>query len=91
MVTSNLKFQTNNSVNFVNGINYIDVNRLDTLSQTNNDLTSDYHGNNLSNQLLFRHAFKKRGRSISLGINNSSSDKMGNNYLNAINNYYTGN
>lgn len=90
LVTSNLKFQTNNSANFVHGINYIDVNRQDTLSQTNNDLTSDYHGNNFSNQVLYRHAFKKRGRSISLGITNSLSDKLGNNYLNAINNYFTG-
>ena len=59
LATSNLKFQTNNSANFVHGINFVDVNRQDTLSQTDNDLTSDYHGNNLSNQLLFRHAFKK--------------------------------
>ena len=90
IATSNLKFQTNNSANFVHGINYVDVNRQDTLSQTDNDLTSDYHGNNLSNQVLFRHAFTKRGRSISVGISNSSSDKLGNNYLNAINNYFTG-
>ena len=90
LVTSNLKFQTNNSANFVHGINYVDVNQQNTLSQTDNDLTSDYHGNNFSNQVLYRHAFKKRGRSISLGIANSSSDKLGNNYLNAINNYFTG-
>ncbi|MEO8860838.1 MAG: outer membrane beta-barrel protein, partial [Ginsengibacter sp.] len=88
LVTSNLNFQTNNSANYVHGINYIDVNRLDRISQTDNDLTSDFHGNNLSNQILFRHGFKKRGRSLSLGINNSVSDKLGNNYLNAINTYF---
>lgn len=88
LVTSNLNFQRNNSANYVHGINYIDVNRLDKISQTDNDLTSDFHGNNLSNQILFRHGFKKRGRSLSLGINNSVSDKSGNNYLNAINTYF---
>ena len=88
LVTSNLNFQRNNSANYVHGINYLDVNRLDKISQTDNDLTSDFHGNNLSNQILFRHGFKKRGRSLSLGINNSVSDKSGNNYLNAINTYF---
>ncbi len=88
LVTSNLNFQTNNSANYVHGINYIDVNRLDRISQTDNDLTSNFHGNNLSNQILFRHGFKKRGRSLSFGINNSVSDKLGNNYLNAINTYF---
>ncbi len=64
------------------------MNRLDRISQTDNDLTSNFHGSNLSNQILFRHGFKKRGRSLSLGINNSVSDKLGNNYLNAINTYF---
>lgn len=88
LATSNLNFQTNNSINFVHGINYVDPGRLNKISQTNNDLTSDNHGNNLSNLVLFNHAFKKRGRSISLGISNNSSDKFGNNYLNAVNNYF---
>jgi hypothetical protein len=87
LLTSYLNFQSNNSLNDVTGINYIDEALQNKISQTANNLTSDQHGNNLSNQVLFRHAFKKRGRSISLGITNSSSDKLGNNYLNAINNY----
>ena len=58
------------------------------ISQTDNDLNSDFHGNNLSNLILFRHAFPKRGRSISLGISNNLSDKVGENYLTAANVYY---
>ena len=88
LLTSYLNFQSNNSLNDVTGTNYIDEALQNKISQTANNLTSDQHGNNLDNQVLFRHAFKKRGRSISLGINNSSSDKLGNNYLNAINNYF---
>ncbi|MEO7120245.1 MAG: carboxypeptidase regulatory-like domain-containing protein, partial [Ginsengibacter sp.] len=88
LFTSYLNFQNNNSVNYVDGINYVDVNRQNKISSTINDLTSNYRGNNLNNQVLFRHAFKKRGRSISLGITNSSSDKLGDVYLNAVNNYF---
>ncbi|MDQ2719520.1 MAG: outer membrane beta-barrel protein [Bacteroidota bacterium] len=88
LVTSNLKFQDNNSVNFVNGTNYLDVNRQTILSKTVNDLNSRYWGNSLSNQVLFRHAFHKRGRSISLGINGNFNDKSGDNYLTAVNTYY---
>ena len=88
LVTSNLNFQTNNSINLINGTNYEDVNRLNEISETVNNLNSDFHGNNLSNLVLFRHAFAKRGRSISLGISNNLSDKVGENYLTAINKYY---
>ncbi len=88
LVTSNLNFQTNNSVNFVSGINYLDVNRQNKISETDNDITSNFHGNSLSNQVLFRHAFPKRGRSISVGISNNFSDKLGDNYLTAVNTYF---
>ncbi len=88
LVTSNLNFQTNNSVNFVSGINYLDVNRQNKISETDNDISSNFHGNSLSNQILFRHAFSKRGRSISVGISNNLSDKMGDNYLTAVNTYF---
>jgi hypothetical protein len=88
IATSNLKFQTNNSVNYVNGINYLDEAKQNILSQTENDLTSNTNGNNFSNELLFRHAFPKRGRSISLGVYQSSNDKNGQNFLNAYNSYY---
>jgi len=87
LVTSNLNFQDNNSINFVHGINYLDVNKQNILSQTDNDINSSYNGNNLSNQILFRHAFAKKGRSISIGINQNLSDKKGENYLTAVNTY----
>ena len=91
LVTSNLGFQKNNSVNFVNGANYLDENKQNIISQTNSDLNSDSHGNNLNTTVLFRHSFAKKGRSISLGITNSASDKIGENYLTAVNTYYKSN
>jgi hypothetical protein len=88
LVTSSLNFQNNNSINFVHGANFLDANKQNLLSLTDNDINSKFAGNNLSNLILFRHAFKKRGRSISLGINTNFSDKIGDNYLTAINTYY---
>src|SRR6185312_2713515 len=88
LIASNLNFQTNNSTNFVNGNFYLDPERLDTSSKTANDLTSDNHGYSISNEVLYRHAFPKRGRSISLGINTNFNNKNGQNFLNAVNDYY---
>src|SRR6185312_13129597 len=88
LIASNLNFQTNNSTNFVNGSFYVDPERLDTSSRTANDLTSDNHGYSISNEVLYRHAFPKRGRSISLGINTNFNNKNGQNFLNAVNDYY---
>ncbi|MEO8962512.1 MAG: carboxypeptidase-like regulatory domain-containing protein, partial [Ginsengibacter sp.] len=87
LVTSNLNFQNNNSVNFVNGVNYQDEAKQNVLSTTENGLNSNTKGNSLNNQVLFRHAFSKRGRSISLGINQSYSNKNGQNFVNADNSY----
>jgi len=88
LIASNLSYQTNNSTSFVNGINFMDEARLDTTSKTVNDLTSDNHGYTISNEILYRHAFAKRGRSISLGINTTFNNRYGENYLNAFNDYF---
>ncbi len=88
IATSNLNFQKNNSVNFVNGANYQDEAKQNVLSKTENDFNSNTDGNSLSNMILFRHAMAKRGRSISLGIFQSSNNRTGQNYLDAFNTYY---
>jgi hypothetical protein len=88
IVTSNLNFQKNNSVNFVNGSNFLDESKQNVLSKTGNDVNSNTNGNSLSNMLLFRHALAKRGRSISLGIYQSSNNRNGQNFLDAYNTYY---
>ena len=88
LITSNLNFQNNNSINFVKGINYLDLEKQNLSSQTEYDINSNNKGYNLSNGILYRHAFPKRGRSISLGINATFNDKNGQNYLTAVNTYY---
>jgi len=88
LVASNLAYQTNNSTNFINGINFIDEARQDTSGKTVNDLTSDNHGYTISNEILYRHAFPKRGRSISLGINTTFNNRYGANFLNSFTNSF---
>ncbi|HET7116119.1 MAG TPA: outer membrane beta-barrel protein, partial [Hanamia sp.] len=88
LIASNLAYQTNNSTNFVNGINFIDEARQDTTGKTVNDLTSDNHGYTITNEVLFRHAFPKRGRSISLGINTTFNNRYGENFLNSLTDYF---
>lgn len=88
IATSNLKFQNNNSINFINGVNYFDEAKQDTLSKTENDLNANTKGNNLGNQILIRHAFHKKGRSLSLGVNQSYNNRNGQNFLDAYNSYF---
>jgi len=88
IATSNLNFQKNNSIDFVNGANYLDELKQNVLSKTENDVNSSTNGNSLSNMILFRHAMSKKGRSISLGIFQSSNSRSGQNFLDAFNTYY---
>ncbi len=86
LVTSSLNFQNNKSNSSVDGVQSIDPKNI--LSKTLNDINSNTKGSNLNNSILFRHAFPKRGRSISLGINLSTNDRNGQNYLSAYNTFY---
>ncbi len=88
LATSNLKFQNNNSMNNVHGFNFLDEEKQDSLSKTENDLNAHTKGNSLSNQILIRHKFQKKGRSLSLGITQTYSNKDGQNFLDAFNTYF---
>ncbi|MEJ7610287.1 MAG: outer membrane beta-barrel protein [Ferruginibacter sp.] len=72
-IIPNINFQKNNAVSFSNlnsfygaprsGVFYEKANN--SVSNINNDRT----GYNIRNNVLFRHAFAKKGRSLSLGFN----------------------
>jgi len=89
IVTPNISFQKNNSVSHVTGINSNDVK--DITSETGNRNSSFNNGYNISNNILFRHAFSKRGRSLTLGMNTGFSNRDGETYLEAENNSYFNN
>ncbi len=86
LVTSSLNFQNNKSNSSVSGVQSIDPQNI--LSSTEYDINSNTKGYNVSNGVLFRHAFPKRGRSISLGFNTNFTDRNGQNYLSAYNTFY---
>ena len=67
------------------------VNRLNTqlLSSTVNETFRERSGFSYGHELLFRHKFKKEGRTISLGLNNSMNASRGNSSLYAENHFST--
>jgi len=86
-----ISFQNNQSGNNVAGVRYYDSSSLiasKLISQTRYNSTSKTSGYNSNNSLLFRHAFPKKGRTISLNLNAGFNHKEGDIYLESINKYY---
>jgi hypothetical protein len=61
---------------------------IDPLNQTDNDTKSDLSGVNFSNNILFRHRFPKRGRTLSLNIGMGYNDKKGESNLESQDDYF---
>jgi len=79
--TPSISLQKNNSSNIVDGVSYLTpTNLLSTINSITSNSTSGYNSNN---NLLFRHAFAKKGRTISLNLSGGINHKDGNNYLNS--------
>ncbi len=79
-------FQNFKSSNDLNGFNFL--NPTDSLSRTINNYSSKNHGYDLTNMLLIRHRFEKRGRTLSLNLQSSLQKNDGTNYQDAYNLYY---
>ncbi|MFC2126054.1 outer membrane beta-barrel protein [Bacteroidota bacterium] len=60
------------------------------LSETNNSTDTDIGGYDFNNIILYRHRFKKQGRTISVAANTGLNGKEADSYMNAENLYYTG-
>ena len=86
LITPTLSFQNNNSIDNTIGAN--SYNPSDLISQSINQNTASTSGYSLNNNILYRHSFHKRGRTISFGLNTGLNRKDGTNYLEAINQYY---
>ncbi len=85
IVTPSLSFQ-NNSNEMSTGILTSDM-AGQIISGSENIQGSDLQGINFNNNLVFRHAFEERGRTISFGLRNSYLKSDGEINLDAINNY----
>lgn len=59
------------------------------LNNTNSTFSSDLSAVDFSNSFLFRHRFKKRGRTISINVRTAYTDKSGSNQLYSSLNYFT--
>lgn len=86
LFTSGLSFQNNRSTNMIKGI--LNSEDGDLISNTLNDLDRKSSGYNLNNNLLYRHSFTKRGRSVSVGFNTSLSRNNGENNRYETNEFY---
>lgn len=75
--TPNLSFQNNNSNKNLTTTSFSNVKQLST---TINNTDAKRLGNNLNNNILYRHSFKKRGRTLSVNFNTSSNKTNGDVY-----------
>ena len=86
IITPNLNFQNNTSASTVYGANSFASGQL--ISETHNQVNTKSDGYNISNGILFRHAFSKKGRTISFNMNTSINKKDANTYVRSQNQYY---
>ncbi|MCX6180918.1 MAG: outer membrane beta-barrel protein, partial [Bacteroidetes bacterium] len=85
IATPSFSMQNANSSLDVKGLNSLTTG--DSLNQSLNNYNSQNSTYRAINDLLFRHRFLKRGRTISFSLHEEWSNKMANNILQA-NNYY---
>jgi predicted GIY-YIG superfamily endonuclease len=90
IIAPNISLQDNEATDEITG-SQSGIGKLNNpklLSATNNRQSRKTDGFNISNQLTFRHAFKKRGRTVSAGLTTSFNNREALTYLDAANEYY---
>ncbi|HEU4471262.1 MAG TPA: outer membrane beta-barrel protein [Flavisolibacter sp.] len=89
IIIPNLSFQENSSVRGLNRVSFFDTTATNTRQTVNSNQTrSSRNGNNLNNTILYRHAFRKRGRSFSVNVNTSYNNREGETYLETFQRQY---
>lgn len=87
LITPKVSFQQNNGNSTSNGENAFNT---FILSNTSNKFNTNLTGYNISNTALFRHKFKKVGRTFSANFTNTHDNNQGTNQLSALNNFVIG-
>ncbi len=85
ILSPRLSFQKNESLRLLDGENTGSLKNLISRTVNRNEQNGDAF--NFRNELTYRHSFAKRGRSISLNLNTSWSDRESETYLDAISAY----
>ncbi len=87
IITPNISFQKNDNRSVISSASYYDL--LTGLQSESNSRTNTLNsGYNFNNNILYRHAFAKRGRMISLNLNTSFNERSGETYVESVNKYY---
>ncbi len=81
-ISPSLNFQKNNSNSITSVLQAYssDFNIANMINQSVNTYTTATSGYNFNNTVFYRHSLKKRGRTISIGINTSLNHKLGDTY-----------
>ena len=86
MIVPNLSYQTSKVVSDISGVNSFDPSSLISQSIYNTNIKSS--GYNFNNNILFRHSFAKKGRTVSINFNTALNRKAGDTYVLSQNIYY---
>jgi uncharacterized membrane protein YgcG len=90
-----INFQKNNAISFTDVNSYFGASGIGKLFDTANTSSSkniaNRDGYNVRNSLLFRHAFAKKGRSISFGLNHTITKNNSENTFDADYRYFNNN
>ena len=73
MFVPSLNFQANRT--YKTDLSITSLSESQLLNQTDNNTASNSQGENLTNQIVFRHKFQKKGRTISLGLTTGVNTK----------------
>lgn len=87
-IIPSISFQNNRSVSSWSSDNFYGIN--DSTSTSVGNGSVDKNGYNIRNNILFRHAFPKRGRSLSLGFNTTWTKNDGETVTNEAYKFYEG-
>ena len=87
MISPGFSYQVARSMNDISGINSYSPAEL--ISRSVNNTDSKNSGYNFNNNILFRHSFAKKGRTLSVNFNTAINRKAGDTYVLNSNDYYS--
>lgn len=79
IISPSLNFQNNKSLS--GGISHAFYDTNDSLNTANSNSTYNRDGYNLRNSILYRHSFKKKGRTFSVDLNTTFNKNNGENFV----------
>jgi uncharacterized membrane protein YgcG len=87
IITPRLSFQDNQSGSFKTGLTTVGGSPINSQDNSQSNKNTGY---NFGNELLFRHSFEKKGRTVSLNVNTQLNDRNGVRDLYSRTMYYGG-